>query len=158
VRRDDRRDARSGASLATVVSASDPIPGGFPLMRLAAATLAVLGLALAAVACHAPGSRSGGSQGSGAARAAAGGDPRPRLDDVMQSRFCASCHPAIYAEHMQNPHGLAFVDDEARLATRDFRRENCVRCHTPRPVGETGIGMVPIERHHDLEEGNTCMT
>src|SRR6185369_544383 len=83
---------------------------------------------------------------------------RAHLDDVVQSRFCATCHPAIYAEHMQNTHGLAFVDEEARLATRDFRRENCVRCHTPRPVFETGIGMVPVERHHDLEEGNTCMT
>jgi len=83
---------------------------------------------------------------------------RARLDEVMQSRFCATCHPAIYAEHMENTHGLAFVDEEARLATRDFRRENCVRCHTPRPMFETGIGMTPVERRHDLEEGNTCMT
>jgi len=75
-----------------------------------------------------------------------------------RSRACAVCHPAIYAEHMQNTHGAAFVDEEARLATRDFRRENCVRCHTPRPIYETGLGMVPMERRHDLEEGNTCMS
>ena len=59
---------------------------------------------------------------------------------------------------MQNTHGAAFVDEEARLATRDFRRENCVRCHTPRPLFESGPGMVPFERRHDLEEGNTCMS
>ncbi len=59
---------------------------------------------------------------------------------------------------MQNTHGAAFVDEEARLATRGFRRENCVRCHTPRPVFETGFEMTPVERRHDLEEGNTCMS
>jgi HEAT repeat protein/Tfp pilus assembly protein PilF len=118
--------------------------------------LAAFALALAAagaVSCA-----SGGPHGATAAGAGGGPERRAKLDLVMKSSFCATCHPAIYAEHMQNTHGLAFVDEEARLATREFRRENCIRCHTPRPVAETGIGMVPIERHHDLEEGNTCMT
>lgn len=79
-------------------------------------------------------------------------------DAVMASRFCADCHPAIYAEHRQNTHGLAFHDEEARLATRGFRREDCIRCHTPRPVFETGIGMTPMQRWTNLEEGNTCMS
>lgn len=79
-------------------------------------------------------------------------------DAVMSSRFCADCHPAIYAEHQQNTHGLAFHDEEARLATRGFRREDCVRCHTPRPVAETGIGMTPMQRWTNLDEGNTCMS
>jgi HEAT repeat protein len=79
-------------------------------------------------------------------------------DLVMTSRFCASCHPDIYAEHMENTHGRAFLDSEARLATRDFRREDCVRCHTPRPIFETGIGLTPIARHHDLNDSNSCMT
>jgi HEAT repeat protein len=85
------------------------------------------------------------------------GTPAHR-DAVMSSRFCADCHPAIYAEHRQNTHGRAFFDDEARLATRGFRRDDCVRCHTPRPVFETGIGMTPMQRWTDLEEGNTCMS
>lgn len=80
------------------------------------------------------------------------------LDRVMQSAFCADCHPAIYAEHEQNTHGRAFVDMEARLATRGFRREDCVRCHTPRPVFETGIGMTPMVRYSNLEDGNGCMS
>jgi len=79
-------------------------------------------------------------------------------DAVMSSRFCADCHPAIYAEHLQNTHGRAFFDEDARLATRGFRREDCIRCHTPRPVFETGIGMTPMQRWTDLEEGNTCMS
>jgi HEAT repeat protein len=76
----------------------------------------------------------------------------------MTSRFCADCHPAIYAEHEANTHGLAFLDTETRLATHNFRREDCVRCHTPRPVFETGIGLTPMQRWTDLEEGNTCMS
>jgi HEAT repeat protein len=79
-------------------------------------------------------------------------------EEVMTSRFCSECHPAIYAEHRQNTHGRAFFDEEARLATRGFRREDCIRCHTPRPVFETGIGMTPMSRWTNLEEGNTCMS
>ncbi len=80
------------------------------------------------------------------------------LDQVNSSRFCGTCHPAIYAEHRFNTHGRAFFDAEARLATRGFRRDDCIRCHTPRPVFETGIGMTPMQRWTDLEEGNTCMS
>lgn len=77
---------------------------------------------------------------------------------VMTSRFCASCHPAIYAEHAENTHGRAFTDAEVRLATGRFGHGDCIRCHTPRPVFETGIGLNPVRRHHGLEEGNTCMS
>lgn len=78
--------------------------------------------------------------------------------EVMKSSYCASCHPDIYAEHEQNTHGRAFTDEEVRLATGRFSQADCIICHTPRPVFETGIGQNPIRRHHNLEEGNTCMT
>lgn len=81
----------------------------------------------------------------------------PRYD-VMESRFCAGCHPAIYAEHEQSTHGRAFTDAEVRLATGRFTVGDCIVCHTPRPIFETGIGQNPTRRHHGLEEGNTCMT
>ena len=77
---------------------------------------------------------------------------------VMESRFCASCHPAIYAEHESSTHGRAFTDSEVRLATGHFDHGDCIICHTPRPIFETGIGMNPMRRHYDLEEGNSCMT
>ncbi len=102
-----------------------------------------------------------GAQGPSRALASPEGSP-PAIgvdaERATASRACAVCHPAIYAEHEQNTHGAAFRDEEARIATRGFRRENCIRCHTPRPVAETGLGMVPIERRHDLESGNTCMS
>lgn len=77
---------------------------------------------------------------------------------VMKSSYCAACHPDEFAEHEQNTHGRAFTDEEVRLGTGRFSQADCIICHTPRPVFETGIGQNPIRRHHDLEEGNTCMT
>src|SRR4029079_4995173 len=86
------------------------------------------------------------------------GGTQAHLDWVMTSRSCAGCHPAEYAENSQNTHGLAYFDMEPRAAPRGFRRDDCVRCHTPRPVFETGIGLTPIQRWTDLEEGNNCMS
>jgi HEAT repeat protein len=85
--------------------------------------------------------------------------PGPDRDhDVMESAFCAGCHPAIYAEHEQSTHGRAFTDPEVRLATARFDLNDCIVCHTPRPIFETGVGQNPMRRHYGLEEGNTCMT
>ena len=78
--------------------------------------------------------------------------------EVMKSAYCADCHPAEYAEHEQTTHGRAFTDEEVRLATGRFSQSDCIICHTPRPIFESGIGNNPIRRHFDLEEGNTCMT
>jgi HEAT repeat protein len=85
-------------------------------------------------------------------------DRATHVQRVMTSRFCGECHPAIYAEHAANTHGRAFTDEEVRLATGRFDHGDCIRCHTPRPVFETGIGQNPITRHYGLEEGNSCMT
>ena len=78
--------------------------------------------------------------------------------DVMESAFCAKCHPAIYAEHEQSTHGRAFSDPEVRLATGRFAHNDCIICHTPRPIFETGIGQNPKRRHFALEDGSSCMT
>jgi len=78
--------------------------------------------------------------------------------EVMKSSYCAACHPDAFAEHEQNTHGRAFTDEEVRLGTGRFSQADCIICHTPRPVFESGIGQNPIRRHYDLEEGITCMT
>src|SRR6185295_17681 len=67
-----------------------------------------------------------------------------RGPDVMQSAFCAKCHPSQYSEHEQSTHGRAFTDEEVRLATARFSQQDCIICHTPRPIFETGVGMNPI--------------
>ncbi|MCP3919020.1 MAG: hypothetical protein GY711_26040 [bacterium] len=82
----------------------------------------------------------------------------PGEHDVMESAFCANCHPAIYAEHEQSTHGRAFTDQEVRLATAHFEVGDCIVCHTPRPIFETGVGQNPRRRHYGLTEGVSCMT
>lgn len=129
-----------------------------PSPRSTMASLILVAGALVALVCgvgcaDAPSSK----MSAGPAAQAIAGSAAHR-DLVMTSRFCASCHPDIYAEHMENTHGRAFLDSEARIATRDFKREDCVRCHTPRPIFETGIGLTPIARHHNLNDSNSCMT
>jgi len=79
-------------------------------------------------------------------------------DKVMTSAFCGTCHPAIYAEHELNTHGRAYSDSEVRMATGHFQTADCIRCHTPRPIFETGIGNNPQRRYFGLEDGNSCMT
>ena len=122
--------------------------------RLVLALTIVLGASLALVqSCSSTGDAPG-SLGSGAlAPVKMAGGP-----DVMQSVFCAKCHPSQYAEHEQSTHGRAFTDEEVRLATARFSHQDCIICHTPRPIFETGVGMNPMRRMYDLEEGNSCMT
>lgn len=96
-----------------------------------------------------------------AAQAATAGTPATPAapaHDVMESAFCARCHVDQFAEHEQSTHGRAFTDEEVRLATARFAHQDCIICHTPRPIFETGVGMNPKRRFHGLEEGNTCMT
>ncbi|HEX6809998.1 MAG TPA: HEAT repeat domain-containing protein [Planctomycetota bacterium] len=118
-----------------------------PLSLLAFATTIVV------ASCHSPG-RATAASTSGIAAIGT----NAWRDRVMTSAFCGTCHPDIYAEHAMNTHGRAFTDPEVRLATGDFEHGDCIRCHTPRPVFETGIGLNPQRRYHGLEEGNTCMT
>jgi hypothetical protein len=113
---------------------------------------------LVVVACLEP--EGAGSKAAATPEIVATDDPpAPRKGpDVMQSVFCASCHPDDYAEHEQSTHGRAFTDEEVRLATARFAHQDCIICHTPRPIFETGVGQNPKRRYFDLEEGNTCMT
>jgi HEAT repeat protein len=131
------------------------------LARAGTLLLLVAGLALALPAARGPGWAAGDGAGAppvpGPGPASQPGTLAHR-DLVMTSAYCATCHPVIYAEHQENTHGRAFVDPEARLATRGMKRDDCIRCHTPRPIFETGIGVTPTRRHHNLEDGNSCMT
>ena len=44
-----------------------------------------------------------------------------------------------------------FSDKIVELATGRFSQGDCIICHTPRPIFESGIGQNPIRRHHGLE-------
>ncbi|MFY9342086.1 MAG: HEAT repeat domain-containing protein, partial [Planctomycetota bacterium] len=129
-----------------------------PAALLAPLSLLAFGAAIAVTSCRAPIATTRTDAPLVAAHASASLGTNAWRDQVMTSAWCGSCHPDIYAEHAMNTHGRAFTDPEVRLATGDFEHGDCIRCHTPRPVFETGIGLNPQRRYHGLEEGNTCMT
>ncbi len=157
------RPATSGPPLAPPrARARDPSPLPIPmsktlLLLVAAAVLA----ALTIVTSCATGAGSQ-ARAPGSIDVTMPGEPplgsRARHDLVQTSAFCGKCHPAQHAEHAMNTHGRAFTDPEVRLATGNFDHGDCIRCHTPRPIFETGIGLNPQRRYHNLVEGNTCMT
>src|SRR5437870_2095731 len=145
-----RSDAMSIRSL--------PLPATTRACVLAIAIACVTGVASVFFACSAEnGNRELTENTERTAISASDRGTRAHLDRVMTSASCAGCHAAIYAEHQNSAHGRAFLDKETRIATRDFHREDCVRCHTPRPIFETGIGMTPMQRWTHLEDGNDCM-
>jgi len=128
-----------------------------PHARVLALLAALAVSSLSALACQDPGTRTDARPSLGAALIAADDAPAGK-HDVMESAFCAGCHPDSYAEHEQSTHGRAFTDEEVRLATARFAHQDCIICHTPRPIFETGVGQNPRRRHFGLTEGNTCMT
>ncbi len=135
-----------------------PAPKGNKMKRRGAIATLIAGAIL--LACHSNGETRVVPGATGIEPLSAPSDlgTRAHFDRMMTSAACAACHPAIYAENQQSAHGRAYIDAETRLATRNFRRDDCIRCHTPRPIFETGIGLTPMQRWTDLEEGNTCMT
>jgi HEAT repeat protein len=127
-------------------------------MRPTTSSILALTFAASMCACMWGESRTERSTTTNQQPAAADTAAVPGTHDVMESAFCARCHVDQYAEHEQSTHGRAFTDEEVRLATARFAHQDCIVCHTPRPIFETGIGMNPKRRFHGLEEGNTCMT
>ncbi len=162
-RQSNRRDRSPHAAVPSAQSASPPpdlepraprrdARGVLPtqtLLRRAALPLTA-GLAILFATCtvaHAPSAAD--QMSSAAPMPASVHAPLP-----TESRFCATCHPAIYAEHAAE-HARPRVPSTARRGWRrvTFRREDCIRCHTPRPVFETGIGMTPIRRYDEPRRG-----
>jgi hypothetical protein len=73
------------------------------------------------------------------------------------SENCRQCHSAIYAEWEGSPHAQAFTDPEVRRLSNDFANQDCLDCHVPLPVFETGIGQRVLPRELHREQGVDCL-
>jgi hypothetical protein len=76
----------------------------------------------------------------------------------VTSEQCKSCHPAVYAEWQQSFHAQAYVDPEVRGLSNDYSNEQCIDCHAPRPIFETGIGKPPLPRSARRADGVDCIS
>jgi len=92
-----------------------------------------------------------------------GGFGEPASEDLgpaarfRSSAECAECHPEVYAEWETTWHAQAFTDPDVRLLSNDFEQVECIDCHAPRPVFETGIASPPLRRPDRRADGIDCI-
>lgn len=77
--------------------------------------------------------------------------------DMIQSVQCASCHADVYKEWENSWHAKSYIDPEVRKLSNEYANEQCIDCHAPRPVLETGIDKPPLPRAARRAEGVDCL-
>jgi len=71
---------------------------------------------------------------------------------------CKSCHEDVFAEWLGSHHQIAFTNPEVRTLSDDFRKEECMDCHLPRPLAVTGFGKRTLPRRTHFDEGVSCIS
>jgi hypothetical protein len=73
------------------------------------------------------------------------------------SRQCQECHAQVVDEWQGSWHAQAWTDPEVRALSNDFSNKDCIDCHAPRPVFETGPGQRVLPRAVRQVEGVDCI-
>lgn len=74
------------------------------------------------------------------------------------SAQCKDCHTALYDEWFGSHHQISYTNPEVRQLSDDFRKEECMDCHLPRPLAVTGFGKRTLPRRTHFDEGVSCIT
>jgi hypothetical protein len=74
------------------------------------------------------------------------------------SAQCKECHADVYDEWFGSHHQIAFTNPEVRTTSDEFRKEECMDCHLPRPLAVTGFGKRTLPRRTHFDEGVSCIT
>lgn len=80
-----------------------------------------------------------------------------RAQAFTSSEQCMACHAQEYAEWSTSWHAQAWSDPEVRALSNDFQNTDCIDCHAPLPVFETGIGQRVLPRSARRGEGVDCI-
>ncbi|MBK8097929.1 MAG: hypothetical protein IPK26_12530 [Planctomycetes bacterium] len=98
--------------------------------------------------------------GSGFAWLQGGAPGAVRATRWESARQCQECHQDVYEEWRQSHHAIAFTNPEVRRPdmSDDFRKEECMDCHLPRPLAHTGFGKRTLPRRTHFDEGVSCIT
>jgi hypothetical protein len=73
------------------------------------------------------------------------------------SRQCAQCHAQVFAEWESSWHAQSWTDVEVRKLSSDFSNTDCIDCHAPLPVFETGVTNRVLPRFVRQVEGVDCI-
>lgn len=74
------------------------------------------------------------------------------------STDCRACHTAIFDEWEASHHAMSWVNPAVRFLSNDFAKEDCIDCHAPRPLFETGLGERVLPRATRRMEGVDCIS
>jgi hypothetical protein len=75
----------------------------------------------------------------------------------VSSQNCQSCHAEVYAEWAGSQHAQSWNNPAVRALSNDFKNTDCIDCHAPRPVFETGVGKRVLPRSARRAEGVDCI-
>jgi hypothetical protein len=83
--------------------------------------------------------------------------PEDGEQSLASSASCRDCHAQIFQEWSESWHARAWSDPEVRQLSNDFQNADCIDCHAPRPVFETGVGQRVLPRASRRAEGVDCI-
>lgn len=73
------------------------------------------------------------------------------------STQCRDCHSEVYSEWESSWHAQSWDDPDVRALSDDFSNTDCIDCHAPRPIFETGVGNRVLPRSSRRGEGVDCI-
>ncbi len=84
-----------------------------------------------------------------------------KASDLSSSNSCRACHTEIWDEWVSSWHAQSFTDPLvlAKEQSNNFRKQECIPCHAPAPVFESGLGKERVlERVSERELGVDCLS
>lgn len=73
------------------------------------------------------------------------------------SMQCAECHAEPFREWQASAHAQAWINPDVRALSNDFANTDCIDCHAPRPIFETGLANRVLPRSARRAEGVDCI-
>ena len=85
------------------------------------------------------------------------GAPEAPPRSFTSSQECKQCHEEVFAEWTESWHSKSWVDPDVLSLSNNFSNTDCIACHAPRPVFETGVDMRVLPRFSRRSEGVDCI-
>jgi hypothetical protein len=85
------------------------------------------------------------------------GAPPAEPQTFTTSTQCRDCHAEVYSEWESSWHAQAWDDPDVRALSENFSNTDCIDCHAPRPIFETGVGNRVLPRSSRRGEGVDCI-
>ncbi|MCB9916746.1 MAG: NapC/NirT family cytochrome c [Planctomycetes bacterium] len=73
------------------------------------------------------------------------------------STQCRDCHAEVYGEWEGSWHAQSWTDPDVLALSENFSNTDCIDCHAPRPVFETGVANRVLPRASRRNEGVDCI-